>query len=247
MSDTVAPHHVDRAARQGSPLGAGGGPLRRRRPRGHEPAQDRRRRRDEPPHAALPLRLEERIAVRGGAGGRGSDAGQLGSSVGGGNGGSPDGSGHPGDVAVRRRPGAGGLRAPLLRPLRPGPSGRRAGPAAPRRIDRELARCERHPRRGAGHPAPTWPASMPASVWPWCGGCCSTCWPRETGPGSMPRSRSSPAATRARGGRPSPDGGPATDHVSTRLVAAPVAGHDREDHASVPGSIRREPSAMAVA
>ena len=46
--------------------------------------------------------------------------------------------------------------------------------------------------------------ATPASVWRWCEACCSTCWPRETGPVSMPRWRSSPAAMRARGGRPSP-------------------------------------------
>ena len=57
---------------QRSPLGSGGGPLRRRRSGGPQPAQDRGGGRDEPPDAALPLRIQERAAARSGAGGRGS-------------------------------------------------------------------------------------------------------------------------------------------------------------------------------
>ena len=58
----------------------------------------------------------------------------------------------PGNVGVPRRPRPSRLRAPVLRALRPSPPGRRAGAPTPRRSDRELARCQRCPRRLRGVP-----------------------------------------------------------------------------------------------
>ena len=93
-----------------------------------EPAPHRRGGRDEPPHAALPLRLQGRPAARGRARGGGRTQAAL-AAIGADAGGETD-------ELIRRMwayvadPALGRLRAAVLRPLRPGPPGRRVHPAA---------------------------------------------------------------------------------------------------------------------
>ena len=139
----------------------------------------------------------------------------------------------PAGLGLRRRPGAGRVRAALLRPLRPRPAGRRGAAPAARSRRRRVARHQRRPGVGRrlDSPAPRC-ASTRASGWPSCAGCCSTCWPRASGTevgaalelfarayaGAWWRRQ--PAGRQERRGR----------HQRARLVATPMAGgHDEGD------------------
>ena len=143
-------------------------------------------------------------------------------------------------------PALGRLRAPVLRPLRAGPTGRRVDPAAAEGRHRGLARRQRHPVRPAGRAADVARtharlglavtrgllldllatgdrAEVEAALEVFARRYRGRWWEAES---------RAPAARRR--------------HQRPRLVAAAVARRHREHHRGA-ASIRRLPSAMAVA
>ena len=156
------------APRPAAPLGRGRGALHRRRAGRPEPAPDRHRGRHQPPHAALPLRLQGRAAGGRGAGRRGTDPGPVrrcrrrvrwGRWVR-----RVDLRGGAADVGAPRRPGAGRLRTPLLRPLWASPPRRRTHQAAAGGHYRHLARRQRSRRPGIRHPGAGGPGPQPTGT-----------------------------------------------------------------------------------
>ena len=104
----------------------------------------------------------------------------------------------PADVGLRRRSGAGRLRAALLRALRAGAAGRRVDPAAPdddiaHWLDANVALST-----PLGVPRRRGPDPRHASGWRSSAACCSTSSPPATAPAWRPRSRSSPQRYRGR-------------------------------------------------